>query len=441
MDRFDEPKPDLKVQQDTPTLKSEPSANYEQVAPRLATEPAQLALTRADRAPVAAPQEDGALGWDPVSDWFSITKPLIWLVLLLALPWVFSSSLMTPETWFYLERGRNYVLADGAATQGDYATAVKWEEHLLGLLPPMIDGKPKDNHSHHEYFRCFERLGYYHMLGGDFGAARKFFGKAKELLPEPYYHNDDRSYVLQNYGYCLVRDGRSDLAIKELEEAAILRPHSNFILRTLAVAYNNVGRYKDGLAAAQRSAPEDTAGFWERVRRDVMSGDSLEGMGRHADARAKYQTSATSGVDHQYKYASDYLRGGGKYFEDAVDHEATATRWLREALANVTNLPDSGVFDRSTILNDLAKNAMLSKDPQAAINFLELAKALDLKKTDSENIDYARDLYNLAKVKIAINNTSGAKADLEHCLQIRKKLLGANNFLTQQVAKLLSSLK
>lgn len=435
MEKFDEPKPDLKVNETT-TLKSDAP---QPAVSRLVTEPAQLALTRADRTAGSPPKAEETVTWDAISDWFSLGQPLLWLVLLISIPWILSPTIVQGNTAGYLERARAYVETDRNESAKNNEEAIRWMKHAVSILPPLVNGKPEDAPTASRYSYMYTRLGGLYSNLNDFSTARSYYAKSVEMLPYVGDHSWDTWRRLR-YGWTLRRDGRSDLAIKELEQvttaANLAAEDWSFAWRELAISYNNVGRYNDALAAAKRSTEKSTGSelFWDQARRDTISGDAYEGLNRHKEAKEKYKTSAMSGIDHSARFAGDYLRGGGIFYEGSADHGLTANKWLEEALVKLKEA-ESGIFDESTVLNDLANNSMLMNNPQRAAGYLEQAKLFDMKKSDKEtNLDYARDLYNLAKVKLALHDISGAKADLKHCLEIRKRLLGENNFLTKQAA-------
>jgi len=129
------------------------------------------------------------------------------------------------------------------------------------------------------------------------------------------------------------------------------------------------------------------------------------------------------------------LRGGGVYLTGLSDRRRdNAKSWLDDSLKMAKKYPTVR-YDQSAVLNDLANWYVIENNPALAISSLEQAKSFDLKKSDPDNLDYARDLYNVALVKSSIGNAAGAKVDLTKCIEIRRKLLGANNPLTQKAIK------
>jgi len=480
MTRFEEPqKEDVKIREAGPQLSSESNSESKSTSDKstsestsmttLATQPAQLAITRSQSADRSAPKEEEPDGGS-VSDLLSLAKPLLWLLLLLSLPWIFGSTMMD---WTIFERMRAGSMADSALNGGRLADAESWTKVALEAIPREANNV---NDGRHVY--SLTRLGQIHSQMGKFAIACGDFAAAYE-----YAHKNSAALdygnlaaLLPEYVAALNSNGRADLAVKMEEEAAKI-PMNNFeadnyqyMWRELANAYNNVGRYDAALKATNK-ANASTTDSWNRIRIDTVAGDALEGLGRHRDAQSRYITAYNSGIDRSGQYVSDYLRGGGVYLTGLADKQnQNAKVWLDDALKMARQYPGNARYDEAAILNDLANWYMTEHQPMLAIQSLEQAKLLDGKKVDpwlslrkyanrdkltgdwlsrkdpnfpqtevfDSNLDYARDLYNLALAKIAVADVGGAKTALGACIEIRTKLLGTNNPLTQKAINALN---
>jgi tetratricopeptide (TPR) repeat protein len=424
MSRFEEPqKEDVKLRESAPQFRADESTSIS----RLATEPAQLAITRPQAAehsstPVEREPDGGIL-----ADLLSPLRPLLWLLLFLALPWVVGAMV----DWTGAERNRSWHETENALEANRLEDAEQWTIAGLQAIPEGAT----DTFNLHRRFWSQTRLGHIHSLMGKYGQACVDYGTAYK-----YGHNNsaDLAWLLPQYGAALNSNGRADQAVK-MEEEALKIPKTDdsdlqFTWRELASAYNNVGRYDDALKATNKAwASTDNSN--DRIRIDIVAGDALDALGRNQDAMSRYKTAADSGINRSGPYVSEILRGGGVYLTGLSDRRRdNAKSWLDDSLKMAKKYPTAR-YDQSAVLNDLANWYVIENNPALAISSLEQAKSFDLKKSDPDNLDYARDLYNVALVKSSIGNAAGAKVDLTKCIEIRRKLLGANNPLTQKAIK------
>ena len=240
-------------------------------------------------------------------------------------------------------------------------------------------------------------------------------------------------------GSRLLKKGRFELALADLEQAARIAPHHAETHFLLGQAYEGLGRFDDARCAYQRACDEDAS----PIRR-------LSGMNQAIRDLARETGALLVDVDRSFEQQSEHGLVGFNLIEDYVHptrrgHELIAWQ-IWEAMEQAGWLADKSRADKATFDRILSQRRPHTPENNS-IWFYNQGVVLEYQGQEDAAIksyhqavelspNYSSALLNLGKALAKTGRFGEAAANLQEALRIRPDMADAHASLATALARL-----